>query len=472
MEKASRTAIIHLSRFPLPPPPMADILNTPLNETLVQGSLRSPVSGRRALWADARAWSPKGAMALLDQGLISGANFIVGILLARNLAPHEYGAYALAFQVFLLLSVGYSAMVLEPLSVFGSSVYRDTNREYLGVLLRVHGFVAAVIVTGLGACAWVLSLADPRSSLTAALIGVAIASPCMLLFSLARRGFYVKLSPRQAALGAVGYFAVVLGGLWLVFYWGWLSPLAAFLLIAAGAGLTAPLLLGRLGFAVKPRQGLLKLSEVARRHWGYGRWALGSAVAVWFSSAIYFPILGTFHGLAEAGTLQALSNFSSPIAQAFVAMSMLTLPYAAGVHHENSWAGAHQLAAKLALIYAGGTILYWLVMVTFRWQVVDHLYGGKYLGIVGLIPWLAVASVLRISATSQAIILRAMHAPRLVFAAYSTASAVDVVAGIPLTWAFGLWGAIVGMISSSAVALIVTFAMLHRSTPLPEFLKH
>ena len=124
------------------------------------------------------------------------------------------------------------------------------------------------------------------------------------------------------------------------------------------------------------------------------------------------------------------------------------------------------------MIYAGGTILYWLIMVTFRAQIVEHLYAGRYMGIVGLIPWLAVSSVLRISATSQAIILRAMHAPSLVFAAYSAASVVDVVAGIPLTWAFGLWGAIVGMISSSAVAVIVTFAMLNRCTLSPEFLKH
>ncbi|HET9177636.1 MAG TPA: hypothetical protein VFQ24_04680 [Terriglobia bacterium] len=451
---------------------MADILNTSLNEVLVPESLGLPATRRHVLWAGARAWSPKGAMALLDQGLISGANFIVGILLARNLAPHEYGAYALAFQVFLFLSVGYSAMVLEPLSVFGSSVYRDSNREYLGVLLWVHAVIASAIVLGLGACAWVLSMVSPRSHLTAALIGVAIASPCMLLFSLARRGFYVKLSPRQAVLGAVGYFAVVIGGLSLVFYRGRLSPLAAFLLIAAGAGAMAPMMLGRLGFALKPQQGLLKLSEVVRRHWGYGRWALGSALAVWFSSAVYLPILGTSHGLAEAGTLQALSNFSSPIAQAFVAMSMLTLPYAAGVHHANSSTGAHHLAAKLAMMYAGGTVLYWLIMVTFRWQIVEHLYAGKYLGIVGLVPWLAVSSVLRISATSQAIILRAMHAPSLVFTAYSAASVVDVVAGIPLTWTFGLWGAILGMISSSAVALIVTFALLHRHTFSPLCLKH
>lgn len=443
---------------------MANILNAPVSETLVEQSIHIPATWRRLLWSGARTWSPKGALALIDQGLISGANFIVGIVLARHLAPDQYGAYALAFQVFLFLSVAYAALVLEPLSVFGSSVYLKSNREYLGALLRIHGVIAAVIFLGLFTCAWVIRLVSPGSELISALIGVGVASPCMLLFSLARRGFYVKLSPRQAALGALGYFAIVLGCLLFAFHRGALSPLVAFLLIAAGAGVTAPMMLVRLRFSRRPRQAALKFSEVIHRHWGYGRWALGSAVAIWFSTAIYYPVLGSFHGLAATGALQALSNFSSPVGQAFAAMSLLSLPYAAGVHYQGTSKGTGNLAGKLALIYAGGTTLYWLLVVIFRWQIVEHLYAGRYMGIVGVIPWLALASVLRISATSQAIMLRAMHAPSLVFVAYGAASVVDVVAGIPCTWAFGLWGAIFGMVLASAVALIVTLVMLHRHT--------
>jgi O-antigen/teichoic acid export membrane protein len=444
---------------------MANILNAPVTDTLVEQSISLADTRRSVFWARARTWSPKGALALVDQGLISGANFVVGIVLARHLAPDQYGAYALAFQVYLFLSVAYAALVLEPLSVFGSSVYQKSNREYLGTLLRIHAVVAAVVFLGLFTCAWIVGRLSPGNELTSALIGVGVASPCMLLFSLARRGFYVKLSPLQAALGALGYFAVVLGGLLFAFHRGTLSPLVAFLLFAAGAGVTAPMMLARLRSSLKPQHATLKLSEVIHRHWGYGRWALGSAVAVWFSTAIYYPILGSFHGLAETGALQALGNFSSPVGQAFAAMSLLSLPYAAGIHYQQTSKETGHLAAKLALIYAGGTILYWLLIVLFRWQIVEHLYAGRYMGIVGMIPWLGLASVLRISATSQAIILRAMHAPYLVFVAYGAASVVDVVAGIPCTWAFGLRGAIFGMVLASAVALIVTLVMLHRHTP-------
>ncbi|HET7212142.1 MAG TPA: hypothetical protein VFL79_01020 [Terriglobia bacterium] len=444
---------------------MANILNPPVSEPLVEQSISLQAARRRALWARARTWSPKGALALVDQGLISGANFIVGIVLARHLAAGQYGAYGVAFQAYLFLSVAYAALVLEPFSVFGSSVYRNSNREYLGALLRIHCIVAGIILAGLCACLWVLRLISPSSQLTAALIGVGVASPCLLLFSLARRGFYVKLSPLQAALGALGYFAIVLGGLLLGFYRGALSPLLAFLLFAAGAGVTAPMMLAKLRFTLKPSHVTLKLSEILHRHWGYGRWALGSAVAVWFSTAIYYPVLGSFHGLADTGALQALSNFSSPVGQAFAAMSLLSLPYAAGIHYQKTARGTEHLAAKLALIYAGGTILYWLLVILFRRPIVANLYAGKYMGIIAMIPWLGLASVLRISATSQAIILRAMHAPYLVFVAYGAASVVDVVAGIPFTWAFGLWGAIFGMVLASAVALTVTIVMLRRYTP-------
>ncbi len=444
---------------------MANFLIAPADETVVQQTISLPSGRRRALWAGALAWSPKGVLALLDQGLISGANFIVGILLARHLTPHQYGAYGLAFQIFLLLSVGYSALILEPLSVFGPSIYKTSNREYLGVLLRINGVVATITILGLAACAGVLRMIAPSGDLASALIGVAIASPCMLLFSLARRGFYIKLSPRQAAMGASVYFAVVLSGLLIAYYLGSLSPLVAFLLIASGAAVTAPLMLSRLGFSLNHQPAVLRTSEVIHRHWRYGRWALGSAIAIWLSSAVYYPILGSFHGLAETGAVQALSNFSSPIGQAFAAMSMLSLPYAAGIHHQKRSKNTDHLATRLALIYAGGTTLYWILIVLFRAQIVEHLYAGKYVGIVELIPWLAVGSILRISATSQAIILRAMHAPYLVFIAYGAGSAADILVGIPCTCVFGLSGAIFGMVLSSAVALVVTLVMLYRRPP-------
>ena len=59
-------------------------------------------------------WLKKGSLAVADQALISGSNFLIGILLARWLPPEQYGAYALAFSAFLLVSLSYQSLLLEP----------------------------------------------------------------------------------------------------------------------------------------------------------------------------------------------------------------------------------------------------------------------------------------------------------------------------------------------------------------------
>src|SRR5260370_23428769 len=83
-------------------------------------------------------WIRKGGFALLDQGLISGSNFIISILLARWLMPDQYGSYAIAFGVFVLVVLVYQSLVLEPMAVFGASSYRDSLRDYLRSVLRLH----------------------------------------------------------------------------------------------------------------------------------------------------------------------------------------------------------------------------------------------------------------------------------------------------------------------------------------------
>ena len=75
-------------------------------------------------------WARMGGLAVLDQGLFSGANFLVNILLARWLAPDEYGAFAVALSVFYLLAGLHTAVVSEPIMVPGTGKYRAQFPRY------------------------------------------------------------------------------------------------------------------------------------------------------------------------------------------------------------------------------------------------------------------------------------------------------------------------------------------------------
>ena len=153
-------------------------------------------------------WTFRASFAILDQGLIASSNFVIGILLARWLVPQEYGSYALAFAIFLLLSLLYQSLVLEPQRVFGPTDHANAERQYLGVLIWGHLGLASVIFVGLGLATFAAHLFSHTKTLQAALAGVTFAAPCMLLLWLARGAFYVRMKPQYAVNGAAIYCAV------------------------------------------------------------------------------------------------------------------------------------------------------------------------------------------------------------------------------------------------------------------------
>lgn len=148
-------------------------------------------------------WIHKGGFAILDQELISGSNFLVSILLARWLVPEQYGAYAVAFGIFVLLSLVYQSLVLEPMAVFGGSSYRDCLRGYLRSLLWIHIAISLAIGIVFGASALVAKQFTHSSVLAGALAGVTFASPCHIVFLAGSPHFLLGAFSLQGRSGSV-----------------------------------------------------------------------------------------------------------------------------------------------------------------------------------------------------------------------------------------------------------------------------
>src|SRR5438067_2355773 len=195
----------------------------------------SRVGLRRLPTGNIATWITKSGIAIADQGMISGSNFLVNILLARWLTPDQYGAYAIAFGVFILLSLILISLILEPMAVFGGSSYHDCLREYLRPLLRIQAAISLAIILMLGASAVVTWWVARSSGLPGALAGLTLAAPCLFFMWLFRRSFYIQLSPFNAVKGSALYCCLVVSGLEVLYHFGLLSPFTAFLLMSVGA---------------------------------------------------------------------------------------------------------------------------------------------------------------------------------------------------------------------------------------------
>lgn len=429
------------------------------NSLAPKGSAGAGLSGPLSLQRLMR-WVSKGGLAILDQALISGSNFMISILLARWLVPDQYGAYAVAFGIYIMLSLVYQSLVLEPMGVFGGSVFRSNLRGYLRSLLSIHVALSIIICCAFIAAWFLAHRLGAAPAMTAALAGVAFASPCLMLFTLARRTFYVELSPAPSAAGALIYCTLVLGGLFVVYKRALLSPFVAFLLIAAGALVTGIVLMIALRSGLSGSGPAPAVREAWHRHWRYGRWALASCLAGWLPSYIYYPLLSSFTGMAQSGQLKALMNLTMPFEQMKGALIMLLLPYAAGVMEQDGKAGARVLGRRMTWLSAAGAIAYWAVIIPLQKPVFHLLYRDRYMEVAYLLPLLALGQIFWSATFGPQVALRAMESPKSVFVALGVATFGSLIIGVPATWAFGLKGAIWGSNMADIFSFVALMLML------------
>jgi O-antigen/teichoic acid export membrane protein len=401
----------------------------------------------RDYWSRGLPWVGKGSLAVLDQGLIAGSNFLIGLLLARWLVPEQYGAYALAFSIFLFASGFHNALLLEPMSVFGLASYSNCLPAYLGKLLRLH-FVLAFFLTGLVAAGIaVLHYFTADRALTSALWGVCLATPWILFFWLCRRAAYIKLAPGLAARGALAYCLVVVCLLLLIQSVGWLSGFTAFLIQALAATAAAILLLASLRSNLDSQSGPSS-SAVLRQHWRYGRWVVATAFVYWLSGNAYYVLVAAFLPMQDVAALRALQNFTLPFVQFLTATSLLALPWASARFAEEGPLGFQRRIRQITVLFVAGASAYYAVLWLFGGRIMAILYAGRYTDFAYLLPLAAAPVVVLAASQGSTIAVQAMQAPAEAFLAYSVAGTLTILAGVALARYWGLAGALVGILIS------------------------
>lgn len=90
-------------------------------------------------------------VALLDQALVSGANFVTGVLLARFLGLKEYGVFAMAWLVVLFFGSIQQSFIIAPLQTLlpkREQEERASLRTSLFLIQLCMGLLAMLLTWG------------------------------------------------------------------------------------------------------------------------------------------------------------------------------------------------------------------------------------------------------------------------------------------------------------------------------------
>ena len=383
--------------------------------------------------------------ALADQAVISGVNFLTGILLARYLGLEGFGQFTLAWMAVLFVNALQHATIIAPMMSIGPKQSAAELPAYYGavivqqVVFSLCGFVvlfAAVEATPLVFPDWGLG------GLGLPLASAAVAFQCQ---DFLRRYLFARGRAAQAFVNdGVRYLGQLLVLTWLFLSFPDRRESESALWVIAGTAAAAAFcgvfLVERIAWA----PGALRAT--AARHWRFSRWLAGSAVMQWVTANLFLLAAGALLGTAAVGALRAAQTLMGPCNILFQGLENV-VPARAAWHFQHGGAAAlvgymKKIGLVFGLVTAGIAVVaaaapdFWLGLA----------YGGEYVGYGYLVRWYAVIYLLAFLGVPFRAGLRAIEDTRSIFLSTALASVVGVAVAYPLLTEFDVIGAVAGML--------------------------
>lgn len=334
-------------------------------------------------------------LALIDQGIVSGGNFLTSAIIGNACSEADLGIYGKGMTIVVMLISLPMALIWTPYNVYSSDMSKRRHAGYQASSL-VH-LLLIVAVAAASLCTVALFSASQISALLFALAG---AAGFLLVREHARRLSFARMDMASAIKLDVLVTALHLTLLGTAAWMGWLTGARAFLVIGLACLLGIAVMSHQWLPQAWPRRRGVKLDFL--RNWNMSKYVFAGAVMFTCSNGAYPWVLGYFEGDAAVGRLTAAAGaifLANPLliaATNYFGPSMVRTKQRAGV------AGVY----RTSLQCMGGIAVLMLgfcgAMYFFGGWFVESVYSDKYAGLGAVVMSLAFAQV----ATAMLIPLR------------------------------------------------------------------
>lgn len=307
-----------------------------------------------------------------DQLFSSASNFVVGLAVARISGPAGFGAYALAFAVWLFVVGVQRALVTDAMIILG-----DPKEEGSGS--GVNSGLASVVCLGLlaslaTATAGIVVYVSGDRTLGSGLLGVAPWLVFLLLQDYWRWVGFMQGTPEKALLNDVVFTAgqVVLYTTFVVS--GFDTPWAA--LAAWGLGALAGSLLGLRQFSI--RRPVAGVRAHFAGSWPTSRWLLGDTLTGWLSGQAYVITIGVTLGAVGLGAFRAAQTLTGPLGVLLQVGGSIGLPEAARGYQRDGLPGLRRVCAIVTFAGVVSAAAFGLVIFIGSDELMARVFGEEY----------------------------------------------------------------------------------------------
>lgn len=394
--------------------------------------------------------------ALVDQSMVSGVNFVTGILLARYLGIEEFGKYALAWMMVLFVNSIQHAAINSPMMSIGPKQSEAQCPAYFGAiivqLLVFAGMAFMVLWVG---SEW-MNQVFPEWHMEGLGIPLALATFAVLLQDFLRRYFFTKGLPAKAFINDAIRYVGQLSVLVYLFVFSrspmdtskvlWVIALTAFSACVLGAFFVEKIAIDR-----------EVLNKTVHRHWQSSKWLTGSALVKWLTGNVFLIGAGALIGTVAVGAVKAAQNLMGIVNILFMGLENIVPVQAARHLPVGGKKALRNYLNRIALFGGGATLAistaafvasnFWLGLV----------FGQEYQQYGYVLKWFACIYIFIFLAMPLRIALRTLENTQPIFWSRFWAACFSVVMAYPLVFFFGLSGVMVGLLGIQLINFIFLF---------------
>jgi len=388
-------------------------------------------------------------LVLFDQTIVSGSNFIMGILVARFLGIEQFGIFGFIYLIYLFGLGLQQAFFVIPLYSLGVAFEGLKKKVYLDSLLFLQLLSALVFSV---ACVLVLIIFPFDISIEivrfSGLIG--LTSFLILVQDFIRRMFLYKRKLKEMlSLDFIAYGSQIV--FLSAFVFADSLQLKTCLMVVC-ASMFLAVIYGFYKIAV-PQFLMKKIKEIFLIHWRYSKWLLARAILTYSSGNFFIIAAGTILGPVAIGAIKMGQNLHGIINVFFLAVENHVPIVTAGLYQKNGKRAMYSYLRSTSIKSIAICSFFGLIVLVFSGWLISSLYGSEYQIYSYVLIWFAVINLLVCISMPFRFALRTFEKTRDLFLATVFTAGFGLLFAYPLIQYFQLFGVLMGLLISQLILI-------------------
>jgi len=387
--------------------------------------------------------------ALFDQALVSGANFLTNVFLARGFGVREYGVFALAWIAVLFANSLQYALIVTPMMSIGPKQLEEDRRMYYGAVLIQELTFALAASLAMYSSVTLSAHIYPEWGISGLAMPLSWATLAYLLQEFLRRYFFcTRQSARALITDSVGYLTQLPLIFWIsTSRWGNLSIVLWVIAATSAIGF-----LSCIQWYEKLEFRPHAVVSVFLRHWRMSRWLVPTAFMQWGAGNLFLMAAPLYYGPTASATIRAANNIVGVAHVWFLGLDNVVPAEASRQLRHQGLDGMMSYLKKVLYRWGGVTLGFAIVVAAAPTFWLRLAYGTKYSSDGSVLRLYAVLYIFIFLSGPLRAGLQALEYTAPVFWAYPAMIAFSVLLAGPLARSLGLNGVMIGMIVTQCIA--------------------